>query len=134
MDNRRPRSLDNRETTERKKSWTPPSILPEPTKQDGYSFRWIRASLMGASDPTNMSARLREGWEFVKAEDHPELMLGQTSGNVEVGGLILCKMPNEMVEERNEYYQKINRDQMNSVEQSYMRENDRRMPKFSERS
>jgi len=134
MDNRRPRSLDNRETTERKKSWTPPSTLPNPNQQDGYSFRWIRASLMGAADPTNMSARLREGWEPVKAEDHPELMLSQTSGNVEVGGLTLCKMPNEMVEQRNEYYEKINRDQMSSVEQNYMRESDRRVPKFSERS
>jgi len=89
---------------------------------------------MGNTDPTNVSARFREGWEPVKAEDHPELMLAQTSGNVEIGGLALCKMPSEMVDQRNSYYQQINRDQMESVEQSYMRENDRRMPKFSERS
>lgn len=134
MDNRRPRSLDNRETTERKRSWTPPSTLPTPNPQEGYKFRWVRTSLMGNTDPTNVSARFREGWEPVKAEDHPELMLAQTSGNVEIGGLALCKMPSEMVDQRNSYYQQINRDQMESVEQSYMRENDRRMPKFSERN
>jgi len=138
MDNRRSRSMDSREGQERAKRWVPPSTLPTPTAQDGYNFRWVRTSLMGAADPTNVSARFREGWEPVKMDDHPELMLSgtpgmATSGNVEIGGLTLCKMPAEMVEQRNDYYQQINRDQMQSVEQSYMRESDRRMPKFSER-
>ena len=138
MDNRRPRNFESRENGERAKRWVPPSTLPTPNEQDGYKFRWVRNSLMGAADPTNVSARFREGWEPVKMEDHPELMLNAvpgaaSSGNVEIGGLTLCKMPSEMVEQRNEYYQQINRDQMQSVEQSFMRENDRRMPKFSER-
>jgi len=138
MDNRRPRNFDVRENNERVKQWVPPSTLPVPTAQDGYNFRWVRTSLMGAADPTNVSARFREGWEPVRMEDHPELKLSAvpgapSSGNVEVGGLTLCKMPVEMVEQRNAYYQQINRDQMQSVEQSYMRDSDRRMPKFSER-
>lgn len=138
MDNRRPRNFDTRENNERVRQWVPPSTLPVPEAQDGYNFRWVRTSLMGAADPTNVSARFREGWEPVKMEDHPELKLSavpgaSTSGNVEVGGLTLCKMPTEMVAQRNAYYEQINRDQMQSVEQSYMRESDRRMPKFSER-
>jgi hypothetical protein len=139
MDNRRPRNFEARENTERNRSWKPPSVLPTPEPIEGYKFRWVRTSLMGAADPTNVSARFREGWEPVKLSDHPELKLyafGNVSegSNVEIGGLTLCKMPTAMVEERNEYYLQRNRDQMESVEQSYMRENDRRMAKFSERS
>jgi len=61
MDNRRPRSFEARESTERNKSWQPPSVLPTPTPADGFTFRWVRTSLMGAPDPTNVSARFREG-------------------------------------------------------------------------
>jgi hypothetical protein len=138
MDNRRPRNFDSRENNERVKQWVPPSTLPTPNAQDGYKFRWVRTSLMGAADPTNVSARFREGWEPVKMEDHPELMLasipgGKESGNVEVGGLTLCKMPTEIVDQRNSYYQQHNRYHKETAEQTYMRESDRRMPKFSER-
>jgi hypothetical protein len=138
MDNRRPRSFEARENTERNKSWQPPSVLPTPNPVDGYTFRWVRTSLMGAADHTNVSARFREGWEPVKLSDHPELKLftvGTPDGsNVEVGGLTLCKMPSEFVQQRASYYSERNRDQLESVEQSYMRENDRRMAKFSERN
>ena len=138
MDNRRPRNSDSRENNERQLRWAPPSALPTPNPQDGYKFRWIRTSLMGNADPTNVSTRLREGWEPVKIEDHPELKLstivGATNtGNVEIGGLTLCKIPEEIVKQRNDYYLQVNRDQIKSVEQNYLRENDRRMPKFSER-
>jgi hypothetical protein len=139
MDNRRPRGFEARESTERAKSWAPPSLLPTPTEQPGWRFRWIRTSLLGAADPKNVSSRFREGWEPVKLVDHPELKLsgnvnGNDGDNVEIGGLTLCKIPEEMVVQRNAYYSNVNRQQMDSVEQSYMRENDRRMAKFSERN
>lgn len=138
MDNRRPRNFEAREATERKKTWAPPSLLPVPTEQPGWKFRWIRTSLMGTADPKNVSARFREGWEPVKLADHPELMLTPNlegnNGNVEVGGLTLCKIPEEVVQQRKDYYSGVSRQQMESVEQSFMRENDRRMAKFSERA
>ena len=137
-ENRLARELENRESTQRKQSWAPPQTLPEPTPQDGWVFRWIRTSMMGQLDPTNASGKFREGWEPVKAENHPELMYqadpnSKFKGNVEVGGLLLCKAPAELMKQRDEYYAKQNRSQIESVDSNYMRLNDERMPLFKER-
>jgi hypothetical protein len=136
--NRITRELENRESAQRKQVWVPPQTLPEPKPQDGYVFRWIRTSLMGVSDPTNTSAKLREGWEPVKAEDHPELMLhanpnSQFKGNVEIGGLLLCKAPSEMMKQRDDFYLKQATSQMDAVDNNFMRTNDQRMPLFNEK-
>jgi hypothetical protein len=93
---------------------------------------------MGQADPTNTSAKFREGYEPVKAEDHPELMMqadpnSRFKGNVEVGGLLLCKAPVEMAEERNAYYRKQAQSQIEAVDNSFMKTNDERMPLFNER-
>ena len=136
--NRLARELGTRDTTQRKQAWTPPQSLPTPTAQDGYKFRWIRTAIMGQFDPTNTSAKFREGWEPVKAEDHPELKMmadpnSRFKGNVENGGLLLCKAPAEMVEQRNAYYAKQTNDQLQAVDNNFMRSEDGRMPLFSER-
>jgi len=130
-DNRSSRESENRENLARKKAWAPPETLPSPTPQDGWAFRWIRTSMLGQMDPTNMSAKLREGWEPAKAEDHPELMYqadpnSKFKGNIEIGGLLLCKAPNEMVQQRDAYYREKTTQQMESVDNSYMREKDGR--------
>lgn len=127
------RDLETREATERQKSWRPPSLLPSPLPQEGYRFRWIRTASMGQTDNKNVSARIREGWEPVKASDHPELQLTSDKGSafpdgVEVGGLLLCKTATEIVQQRNDYYEQRARDQMESVDNAYLRENDPRMP------
>jgi hypothetical protein len=136
--NRLARELENRETAKRAQAWVPPQSLPTPNAQDGFKFRWIRTALMGQFDPTNTSAKFREGWEPVKAEDYPELMMfadptSRFKGNVENGGLLLCKAPEEMVKQRNAYYAKQSNDQMQAVDNNFMRSNDERMPLFSER-
>ncbi len=92
-DNRLARELESRETAQRTKTWTPPQTLPDPAPQPGWVFRYIRTSTMGTADPSNTSAKLREGWEPVKAEDHPELMHmsdpnSRFKGNIEIGGLL----------------------------------------------
>jgi hypothetical protein len=92
---------------------------------------------MGQSDPTNTSRSFREGWEPCRLDDHPELALSvdvdaKSSGIVEVGGLILCKMPVEMVLARNSYYLNNAAAQLESVDNNLMRENDSRMPMFKE--
>lgn len=137
-ENRLARELENRESAQRKMAWTPPQTLPEPEQQEGWVFRWIRTSLMGTSDPTNTSAKLREGWEPCRAEDHPELMLqadpnSRFKGNVEIGGLLLCKAPEEMMNQRNDFYLKQAHSQMEAVDNNFMRQNDARMPLFNEK-
>jgi hypothetical protein len=128
-----------RDSTERPKKWMPPQLLPDPTPEEGYAYRWIRISTLGKDDPMNVSGKLREGWEPVKASDHPEVRLFSGGQNrfpdsIEVGGLLLCKTPVEFVDQRNAYYGQQAESQMQSVDNAYMRENDPRMPLFKERS
>jgi hypothetical protein len=135
---RAPRELDTREKMERPKQWMPPQLLPDPNPEPGYAYRWIRIASLGKDDATNISGKLREGWEPVKASDHPEIRLfGSSNGkfpdSVEVGGLLLCKTPVEFVEQRDAYYRKQAEAQMASVDNTFMRENDPRMPMFKER-
>lgn len=132
------RDAESREMIARPKKWQPPQLLPDPNPEPGYAFRWIRMSLQGQADPQNISSKLAEGWEPVKASEHPEIrmMSSQNSrfpDSIEVGGLILCKTPVEFVEDRDAYYLKQSEMQMQSVDHSYLRENDPRMKKFSER-
>lgn len=137
--NRQPRDLASRASVERPKQWMPPELLPSPNPEPGYQFRWIRVSTLGTADPMNISSKLREGWEPVKASEHPEIQLmniGEKSrfpDSIEIGGLILCKTPSEFVDQRNGYYQKQTDSQMQSVDNNFMRENDPRMPLFKER-
>ena len=133
MANRDPRTEDTREKSERKVTWQRPSALPDPTPQEGVEFRWIRTSALGQSDMTNVSSKFREGWEPVKLEDHPELKImsdvdSKFKGNVEVGGLLLCKNSTENMDARRDYQQNQASSQMQAVDNSYMKESDPRMP------
>jgi hypothetical protein len=132
--NRNPRDLVSREKSARS-VYVPSSALPDPTPEPGYVYRWIATHILGQADPTNVSKKMREGWEPVKAADHPELMLqgNEKTGNVEIGGLMLCKMPRELAQSRDEYYAKQAKAQMESVDNNFMRNNDARMPLFAER-
>lgn len=133
------RDMGSREASERpKKRWTPPQLLPDPVPEPGYVYRWVRVSTLNNADPMNISSKLREGWEPVKASQHPELQLAAAKDtrfpdSVEIGGLLLCKMPAEMADERNAYYRDQAKSQMQSVDNTYMRENDPRMPLFADR-
>lgn len=137
-ENRLAREADKRESTQRVQQWTPPQTLPEPEPQEGWVFRWIRTSIMGQADPSNTSAKFREGWEPVKAEDQPNLMMqadpnSRFKGNIEIGGLLLCKAPVELMKQRDDYYIKQAQAQLSSVDNNFMRLNDERMPLFNER-
>ena len=137
-ENRLSRELETREKTTRKRAWNRPELLPNPTPEPGYTYHWVRVSTRGVSDPTNVSSKLREGWEPVMAAAHPELKLmtsddARFKDNVVVGGLMLCKAPVELVEERNEHYKQVADSQMRSVDNNFMQQSDPRMPLFSER-
>jgi hypothetical protein len=132
------RDLSTREVMERPKQWMPPKLLPDPNPEPGYAFRWIRIASLGKDDPTNYSSKLAEGWEPVKASDHPEIRLFNVNSakfpdSIEVGGLLLCKTPVEFTEQRDAYYRQQAEAQMQSVDNTFMRENDPRMPMFKER-
>jgi hypothetical protein len=132
------RNLESREKNTRKQSWAPPELLPAPNPEPGYKFRWVRVSTLNSPDPINISAKRREGWEPVKASEHPELQFhidpeSNSKDVVVIGGLMLCKTPEEFVEQRNTYYQKQANDQMNAVDNNLMRQSDPRMPLFNER-
>jgi len=138
-ENRLDRELDTTAKKTRKKAWTRAEVLPNPTPQDGYTFHWVRVATNGQPDPTNVSSKLREGWTPVKATDHPEIELVSIENerfkdNVVMGGLMLCKAPVELVQERSQYYKDTNDAQIRSVDNNLMRENDPRMPLFNERS
>lgn len=135
-EDRSARAAQSREEEQRApRAWRPAALLPEPNPIPGYGFRWVRASLVGEADPTNVSSKLREGWEPVKASDHPELAVqGNGRGLVEIGGLILCKMPQEIIAQRDAYYKQAASNQIKAVDSNFMRENDPRMPLFAERS
>ena len=129
----------NRDLKSRDKSaravYVPPSNLPDPTPEPGWVYHWVATHILGQSNPTNVSQKMREGWVPVKAEDHPELMLlgNEKTGNVEIGGLMLCKMPTERYRARQDYFNSMAQGQMDSVDNHFLRNNDPRMPLFSEK-
>ena len=136
--NRLTRELETRELQERPKQWMPPELLPEPDKQAGFAYRWIRVSTLNNADPRNLSAKLREGWEPVRLEEQPKFQLladpnSRYKDNIEIGGLLLCKAPAEFVEQRNQYYASQTDAQAKAVDNNMMRENDPRMPLFNDR-
>lgn len=137
-ENRINRENETREKTTRKKAWNRPEVLPTPNPEPGYKFHWVRISTRGESDPMNVSTMLRQGWEPVKASEHPEIFVvgGESDrfkDNIIIGGLMLCKAPVELTEERNEFYREQADAQIKSVDNNFMRENDPRMPLFNER-
>ena len=136
--NRLARELDTRVVTQRPEAWRPPETLPMPEDRPGWKHRYVRISTMGTADPSNISSKLREGYEPCKAEDYPELMMhatveGRFKGGIEIGGLLLCRIPEEFLKQRADYYDKQNKSQIDSVDNNFLRENDPRMPLFSER-
>ena len=137
-ENKLTRELETRAVQERPKQWAQPDLLPEPDKQAGYSYRWIRVSMMNIADPRNLSAKLREGWEPVPIEEQPKFRLladpaSRFKDNIEVGGLLLCKTPNDFVKQRNDHFSKVTQSQTDAVDNSFMRQSDARMPLFQER-
>jgi hypothetical protein len=134
---RTPRDLETRATDMRPKQWAPAELLPEPDKQAGFAYRWIRVSMLDKADPRNLSSKIREGWEPVKIEEQPKFQLltdpnSRFKDNVEIGGLLLCKTPTEFVQQRTDHFARQTQAQTEAVDNSLMRQSDARMPIFKE--
>ena len=132
------RDMQTREMTERPKQWMPPELLPEPDKQAGYAYRWVRVSMLEKADTRNVSMQIRSGWEPVTLEEQPKFSLladpqSRFKDNIEIGGLLLCKRPDEFNEQQAQYYADLNKQQIEAVDNSFMRQSDPRMPLYNER-
>ena len=130
-------SRSSSERKDRLKPWTPPSSLDAPPAPKAFKHRWIRTESIGFMDTGNVSKKLREGWEFVRAEevknqlgdhDYPVVQQGQYQGLIGVGGLVLARIPEEIVEQRKKYFQNITADQVKSVDNDILREQRPEMP------
>lgn len=111
------RESETRVKTERRKEWTPPSQLDAPPAPNGFKHRWIRAETIGQIDSKNVSARMREGWEFVRADEYPntdwpQMESGKYEGVIAVGGLMLARIPEEIVEQRKNILHKLRKIKM----------------------
>ena len=118
---------------EQKKVWTPPSSLDAPPAPDGYKHRWIRAESVGFDDSSNMSAKLRSGYELVRADeysevDYPSVQDGKYKGVIGVGGLLLARIPDEIVESRKEYFAQQTQDRNDAIDNDLMKEQHPSMP------
>ena len=130
---RTPRSAESRDKVSRRKPWQPPSLLDAPPPPEGFVHRWIRESVMGYDDRKNLSARLREGFELVRADEYPDfesptVQDGKHAGIIGVGGLVLARFPEETRQQRNDHYRRQTSDQMTAVDNDLMREQHPSMP------
>jgi hypothetical protein len=132
------RASQTRAKTEKPKVWTPPSSLDAPPAPDGFHHRWIRAESMGFDDTKNMAGKLRSGYELVRADEYPGsnypvMTDGKYKGVIGVGGLLLARIPVEIVKSRDEYFNKITQDKDTAVEQDLMKEQHPSMPLNADR-
>jgi hypothetical protein len=132
------RKTETRESGQREKPWSPPKLLPNPDPQEGYVFRWVRSAIRGELDNKNVSQKFRSGWVPCKTEDHPELMVmsdinSNFEGNIEVGGMLLCKRSKEDAEREQQYISSLADAQMEGVDHNFLKEENEKMPLYSEK-
>jgi hypothetical protein len=127
------RESETREKSSRRKPWAPPSQLDAPPAPAGFKHRWIRAETVGQIDNKNISAKLREGWEFVRADEYPDMEWpsidsGKYNGVIAVGGLMLARIPEETVAQRNAYFQQLTKDKDEAIANDPLKDQHPSMP------
>ena len=110
-----------------------PTALDAPPAPDGFRHRWIRAESLGFSDTKNISARLREGFELVRADEYPDSQYpvitdGKYAGVIGVGGLLLARISEEIAKQRAAYIDSLSKGQDEAVEHDLMKEQHKSMP------
>ena len=136
MGTRSARDTESRESAERIQQWRPGSALEAPEPPIGFKHRWIRESVMEYDDKTNVHKKRQEGWELVRAEEYPDWVgpvidEGRNAGTIGVGGLVLARIPIELINQRNQHFAKVASNQMEAVDRDWMRENNALMPKLA---
>jgi len=118
---------------ERPKVWTPPSYLDTPNAPNGYRHRWVRVEILGFVDTKNVQGRLRSGYELVRADEYPEedfpvVQDGKYAGVIGHGGLVLTRVPEEIAQQRAEYYQRQAQEQQAAIDAELAKEQLKSMP------
>ena len=131
--NKTSRASQTRAKQEKPKVCTPPSALDAPPAPDGYRHRWIRAESMGQDDSKNISGKTRSGWEFVRADeypndDYPSVDSGKYAGVIGVGGLVLARIPEELAQQREAYYNQMTADRNEALDNDVLKEQHPSMP------
>ena len=132
-DKKTSRASQTREKTSHKKVWTPPSSLDAPPAPTGFQHRWIRAESMGFEDSKNIQGRVRSGYELVRGDEYPDadfpvVESGKYKGVIGVGGLVLARVPDEIVKQRADYYAKQHNDKVEAMDKDLMKDEHRSMP------
>ena len=111
--------------------------MDAPKHRTGTVIDGFVPTVQGFEDTANVSKKLREGWEFVKVEQvqneigtnkYPYYTEGKYEGCIGIGGLVLARIPNEILESRAEYFKRITQDRMNAVDNDLMKEQHPDMP------
>ena len=132
-DKKTSRASQTRDKTAHKKGWTPPSSLDAPPAPTGFQHRWIRAESLGFNDSKNIQGRLRSGYELVRSDEYPDsdypvVEDGKYKGVIGVGGLLLARVPDEIVKQRGEYYAKQHNDKVEALDKDLLKEQHQSMP------
>ena len=127
------RASQSRDKSKRPQTWTPPSSLDAPPAPDGYRHRWIRTEVLGFDDTKNMSGKMRSGFELVRADEYPDSQYpqmkdGKYAGVIGVGGLVLARVPEEIAQQRTDYYQNQHAEKVKAVDNDLMKEQHPSMP------
>ena len=133
------RELETRETETYE--YQEPSLLDIPENvtnrfaDQGMKLRWIRISLKGQDDYTNVGKRQAEGWQFVTLDEVPEMGMssmvkedGRYSGTVCRGDLALAKLPIGKAEARQVHFEQKSSEMVDAVNSQLEGASDRRMP------
>ena len=128
-----PRASQSRSNEVRPQTWTPPSSLDAPPAPDGFRHRWIRTETLGFQDTKNVAGRIRSGYELVRADEYPDsdypiVEDGKYKGVIGVGGLVLARVPDEIAQQRADYYKKQARENVEAVDNDLMKEQHPSMP------
>ena len=137
------RSDSLREQNLREEEWTfeepdalaIPDVVQARFDNEGMALRWIRISLKGQDDITNVGKKQQAGWVFVTPDEVPEMAVtsfvrdeGRYLGTVCRGDLALDKMPAGKVKARRKHYETNANDMMDAVNAQLMKNSDSRMP------
>ena len=132
-DKKTSRASQTREKETRKKVWTPPSALDAPPAPTGFRHRWIRAESIGFQDTKNVSGRIRSGYELVRSDEYPDsdypiVEDGKYKGVIGVGGLVLARVPEEIAQQRQDYYANQHKEKVEAMDNDLMKEEHPSMP------
>ena len=130
-DKRASRAAESRSKSERPKVWQRSNNLDTPPAKDGYRYKWIRAEVQGYQDTRNVTGKLRDGYELVRADEFPNYPVvedGKYKGIIGVGGLLLGRIPEEFAEQRNAHYRQMHDDKSEAIDNDLKKEQHRSMP------